>query len=107
MVEKEVGAGGRVYAYAASTRGSTILQAARLDHRLIKGVAEIHREKIGKVMAGVGIPIVTEEEARADATAFLVLPYSYKAEIIAREQGFLRRGGRLIFPLPDLEVVHV
>lgn len=105
LVQDEVDRGGRVYTLAASTRGATILHACGLDKTLIKGASEIHPEKIGKRMAGLDIPIVSEEEARADATAFLVLPYSYRNEIIFRERAFLEKGGSLIFPLPEPEVV--
>jgi len=105
FVEDEVESGGRVYVYGASTRGNVILQAADLDGRLIAGAAEIHEDKIGKKIAGLDIPIVSEEEARKKATAFLVLPYSYKEEFIEREKEFLRLGGKMVFPLPELEIV--
>lgn len=106
LVQEEVERGGRVYTLAASTRGATILHACGLDKTLIRGASEIHPEKIGKRMAGLDIPIVSEEEARRDATAFLVLPYSYRNELIIRERAFLERGGKLIFPLPEPEVVQ-
>lgn len=105
IVREEVEKGGRVYIYGASTRGNTILQVCGLGSQLIKGAAEIHPDKIGKYIAGLNIPIVTEEEARKDATAFLVMPYSYKAEFLERERDFIAKGGKLIFPLPDCEVV--
>ena len=106
FVEEEIERGGRVYVYGASTRGNTILQTAELNHELIAGAAEIHPEKIGKVLVGTGIPIVSEEEARRDATAFLVLPYAYRSEFLAREAKFLADGGRIAFPLPSFEVVQ-
>ena len=105
FVEAAVADGQRVYVYGASTRGNTILQAAGLDGKLISGAAEIHPDKIGKVIAGLNIPIVSEAEARRMAGVFLVLPYSYRKEFVLREQEFLLRGGRLAFPLPKFEVV--
>lgn len=105
FVEAAVADGQRVYVYGASTRGNTILQAAGLDGKLISGAAEIHPDKIGKVIAGLNIPIVSEAEARRMAGVFLVLPYSYRKEFQERERDFLLRGGRLAFPLPKFEVV--
>jgi hypothetical protein len=35
----------------------------------------------------------------------LVLPWHFKDGIIQREREFLERGGRLIFPLPEIEIV--
>ena len=36
---------------------------------------------------------------------FLVLPWHFKDSIIRREQAFLASGGKLIFPLPEIEIV--
>lgn len=96
--------GRRVYVYGASTRGNTILQAAGLDYQHIRGAADVHPDKIGRVMVGTGIPIVTEEEARRQASAFIVLPYSYIQEFLAREADFLRAGGKFVVPLPEVRV---
>ena len=55
-----------------------------------------------------------EEEARLKAEAeakamspdyFLVLPWHFKENILAREQEFLSKGGKFIFPLPEIEIV--
>ncbi|MBI4424885.1 MAG: hypothetical protein HY554_14230, partial [Elusimicrobia bacterium] len=35
----------------------------------------------------------------------LVLPWHFREGIVARETAYLRSGGRLVFPLPRLEVV--
>jgi hypothetical protein len=36
---------------------------------------------------------------------FLVLPWHFKDAIIQREAEFLGSGGRMIFPLPEIEIV--
>jgi hypothetical protein len=36
---------------------------------------------------------------------FLVLPWHFKEGILQREQGFLARGGKFIFPFPEIEIV--
>ena len=35
----------------------------------------------------------------------LVLPWHFKDHFIKREQKFLKDGGKLIFPLPDIEII--
>jgi len=35
----------------------------------------------------------------------LVLPWHFKEGILAREQEFLARGGKMIFPFPEIEIV--
>ena len=36
---------------------------------------------------------------------FLVLPWHFKNGIVRREKEFLQRGGKLIFPFPEIEIV--
>ncbi|MDE2233877.1 MAG: hypothetical protein KGJ90_07290, partial [Patescibacteria group bacterium] len=67
---------------------------------------ERDEKKWGRFTVATHIPIVPEEEARANADIMVVLPWHFKNEIIEREQEFLVRGGELIFPLPELEIVR-
>ncbi|MEW5694282.1 MAG: hypothetical protein AB1765_13435 [Candidatus Hydrogenedentota bacterium] len=36
---------------------------------------------------------------------FMVLPWHFKDNIIEREQNYLNSGGKLVFPLPKLEII--
>jgi hypothetical protein len=92
--------------YGASTKGSTLLQACHLDARVIRQAWERSPEKIGRYVGTSGIPIVTEAEGRANPPdALLVLPWGFRENFVTREQAYLASGGRLIFPLPTVEVV--
>jgi len=91
--------------YGASTKGNTLLQIFRIDRSLIRAAAERNPDKWGKYTVGTWIPIVSEEEARLDANNFLVLPWHFLAEISQRERDFIARGGRLIAPLPEPQLV--
>lgn len=35
----------------------------------------------------------------------LVLPWHFKENILRREQQYLDKGGKLIFPLPEIEII--
>jgi NDP-4-keto-2,6-dideoxyhexose 3-C-methyltransferase len=95
-----------IYVYGASTRGNTLLQYFGLDNRLIKAAVERNPEKWGKKIASVGVPIISEEQARKEMPDYmLVLPWFFKREFLQREKQYLKSGGHLIFPLPKLEVV--
>lgn len=94
-----------VYAYGASTKGNTILQYYGLTNTLIRGAAEKSPEKWGKYTVGTRIPIVPEAEARKMADYFLILPYAFANEFIAREEEWRKRGGKFILPLPTFQVV--
>ncbi len=92
--------------YGASTKGNVILQFCKLSEKNIPFIAEVNKDKFGCYTPGTLIPIISEEEARKmKPDYFMVLPWHFKENIINREKGFLKSGGKLFFPLPSLEVV--
>ena len=106
FIKKQNGLGKLVYLYGASTRGNTLLQYFKLNNKLITKAVERNPEKWGKIIASVGIPIISEEEARKDKPDYmLVLPWFFKEEFLQREKKYLENGGHFIFPLPKLNVI--
>lgn len=105
-VYEELKGGRHVYVYGASTKGNTILQCMGLTREHLPVAADRDPKKHGLVMSAGGVPIVSEEDATLLAHTFLVLPYAFRDEITARLKSF-GWSGRLIFPLPKLEVVDV
>lgn len=106
FIKKEVKEGKTIYVYGASTRGNTLLQYCNLDTGLIKAAVERNPEKWGKKIASVGIPIISEAEARKRKPDYmLVLPWFFKDEFVKREKRYLEKGGHFIFPLPRLLIV--
>ena len=56
---------------------------------------------------GTLIPIISEAQARAmNPDYFMVLPWHFKNNTVARETDYLKSGGKLFFPLPELETVE-
>lgn len=100
------GRGERVWVYGASTRGGTVWQAAGLTAKDLPFVVDRNPDKVGKVMSAIGAPIISEEQARAERPEYLLVgPWWFKDVFIDRERDYLAGGGRLIFPLPHLEIV--
>lgn len=98
--------GKKVFGYGASTKGNVLLQFCGFTPQEIPFIAEVNPDKFGCVTPGTNIPIISEEEARAKRPDyFLVLPWHFKEGIVAREADFLSRGGKMIFPLPEIEIV--
>lgn len=98
--------GKSIWILGASTKGNSLLQWYGLDHTLITGASDRDQNKWGKYTVGTGIPIYSEDYARKQKVDYyLVLPYTFRAEILEREKEFLAKGGRMIFPLPQFEVV--
>lgn len=106
LIKKENKKGKTIYLYGASTRGNTLLQYFGLNNKLIKKAVERNPEKWDKKIASVGIPIISEEQARKDKPDYmLILPWFFKEEFLKRESKYLDQGGHFIFPLPKLKVV--
>jgi len=105
FIRKETLKGKKVYVYGASTKGNTLLQYFGLDYRLIKAAAERNPGKWGKKTVGTMIPIISEEQARAEKPDyFLVLPWHFLEEFREREKAFFQSGGKFIVPLPEFRV---
>lgn len=99
--------GERVLLYGASTRGGTFLQMINAGPGLLPYAVERNPDKVGKVMAATGIPIISEEEMRASPPdALLVSPWFFRDVFVQREAEYLRNGGAMVFPLPRFEVVR-
>ena len=96
----------KVFGYGASTKGNVMLQFCGFSPADLPAIAEINPEKFGSFTPGTHIPIVSEPDARAMAPDyFLVLPWHFKSGIVRREKEFLQRGGKLIFPFPEIEII--
>lgn len=98
--------GKRVQGLGASTKGNVLLQYCGIDSSLLPSIADVNPDKFGCFTPATGIPICSEREALADPPdVFLVLPWHFRKGFIDKLSGFLAGGGRLLFPLPRVELV--
>ena len=101
-------AGATVMGYGASTKGNVLLQFCGFNSADIAAIAEVNPDKFGHVTPGSAIPIVPEAVMREERPDYLVVfPWHFRDNIIEREQEYLRSGGRMIFPLPEIEIVGI
>jgi SAM-dependent methyltransferase len=92
--------------YGASTRGATIWQKAGIDKKTIRYAVERQEGKVGKFFSAIQVPIVSEEQMRISPPDYLLIgPWFLRELFIDREKNFLYSGGKMIFPLPDVEIV--
>lgn len=97
---------GSVYILAASTRGATIWQAAGITEKDCPFAVERNPEKVGRKFSAVGMPIISEEQARKKKpTHMIVGPWFFSKEIVERERKYVEAGGALILPLPQVEII--
>ncbi len=107
LIHKIKDNGELVLGYGASTKGNVILQLCGLTVDDIPYFAEVNPDKFGSYTPGTLIPIISEAKARAmQPDYFLVMPWHFRDNLVQREQDYLKRGGKLIFPLPTLEIVE-
>ena len=96
----------KIFGYGASTKGNVILQYCNINKKHIPYIAEINKFKFGKYTPGTKIKIISEKQAKLKKPDyFLVLPWHFKDSIINREAKFLKSGGKMIFPLPEIEII--
>jgi len=97
--------GKKVLGYGASTKGNVILQYCGITERDIPYIAEVNEDKFGKYTPCTLIPIISEQEAKAmNPDYFLVLPWHFRDNFLRREVDYLKSGGKVIFPLPKIEI---
>lgn len=100
--------GNKIAILAASTRGSSIWQAAGIG-KYVEYAIERNPAKVGKYFSAIGIPIVSEDYARGNKPDYMIVgPWFFAfPEIVRREKDYLDRGGALIIPLPEVEVIRL
>lgn len=98
--------GKKVFGYGASTKGNVLLQFCGFTPADIPCIAEVNPDKFGRFTPGTNIPIVSEEEAKKMKPDYLlVLPWHFKENILQREREYLLGGGKIIMPLPEIEII--
>ena len=98
--------GRSVAGYGAPGKGNTLLNHCGIRSDLLSYTVDRSPVKQGKFLPGTHIPIYAPErlaETRPDY--ILVLPWNLREEI-SRQLDYVRSwGGRLVFPIPALEIV--
>jgi 2-polyprenyl-3-methyl-5-hydroxy-6-metoxy-1,4-benzoquinol methylase len=98
--------GKSVAGYGAPGKGNTLLNHCGIREDLLAYTVDRSPFKQGKFLPGTHIPIFAPERlAETQPDYILVLPWNLKDEI-SRQLEYVRPwGGRLVFPIPTLEIV--
>jgi hypothetical protein len=108
IIEDYIRAGYKIYGLGASTKGNVLLQWCGLNSLTIQCIGDINRKKFGKQTPGSSIDIVSENEildSGNDGVLAIVMPWHFRDGITRSAGEFLAHGGKLLFPLPRIEVV--
>jgi len=98
--------GKTIMGLGASTKGNVLLQYVGIDSTLISKIGEVNPEKFNCFTPGTLIPIITEEEVLSQSPDYLfIVPWHFKETFLVKTQKFRAAGGKLIFPLPKIQIV--
>lgn len=98
--------GKEIFGYGASTKGNVMLQFCKFTDSDISIISEVNSEKFGCFTPGTHIPIVSESDAALRMPDYyLVMPWHFRNNILNREKDYLSKGGKFIFPFPEIEIV--
>jgi hypothetical protein len=97
--------GRSVAGYGAPGKGNTLLNHCGIRADLLSYTVDRSPYKQGKYLPGTHIPIYTPEKlAETKPDYVLVLPWNLREEITEQLKYVRSWGGRLVFPIPALEV---
>jgi len=95
-----------VVGYGASTKGNVILNYCGITNQQVPYICDANPIKKDKFTPGSHIKIISKVRMRKlNPKYLLVLIWSFRTEVISQEENFIKKGGKLIFPLPIFHVV--
>jgi hypothetical protein len=98
--------GKTVVGYGAPGKGNTLLNYCGIRPDLLQYTVDRNPYKHGRFTPGTRIPVLEPERIAADRPDYvLVLPWNLRAELTEQLSYVADWGGRLVFPIPALEVV--
>jgi 2-polyprenyl-3-methyl-5-hydroxy-6-metoxy-1,4-benzoquinol methylase len=100
--------GRSVAGYGAPGKGNTLLNHCGIRSDLLSYTVDRSTFKQGKFLPGTHIPIYAPEHlAETEPDYILVLPWNLREEI-SHQLSYARSwGGKLVFPIPELQVVSM
>src|ERR1700752_862596 len=100
--------GKSVAGYGAPGKGNTLLNHCGIRSDLLSYTVDRSQGKQGKFLPGTHIPIyATERLAETRPDFILVLPWNLREEVSNQLSYVGSWGGKLVFPIPELEVVSM
>lgn len=106
MIDAMVASGARIAAYGAPAKGTILLNYLGIGADTIRYAADRNLVKQGRLIPGAHIPIVHPDQIEQDMPdVLMVLPWNFRDEILRQQAGYLARGGKVLVPIPKLEIV--
>jgi SAM-dependent methyltransferase len=98
--------GAMIAAYGASAKGTTLLNYFGIGKESIDFVVDRSAVKQGLYTPGTHLEIFSPSHlVKKEVSYALLLAWNFTEEIIQQQQEFLKKGGKFIIPLPQVEVI--
>lgn len=106
IISKAKGEGKTVIGYGASGRANTIIQYCGITNQHLDYIVDDAPAKQGLVTPGSHIPIKDNTTIKSTNPDFvLIFAWAFYKEIAAKLDEYLKQGGKLIVPLPEVRMV--
>ncbi|KKW27856.1 MAG: SAM-dependent methyltransferase [Candidatus Kaiserbacteria bacterium GW2011_GWB1_52_6] len=97
--------GKHVAAYGAAAKAVPILNYAGITEKMVDFCVDGLQSKQGLCMPMSHIPIISPEEAKKRTVDYyLLLAWTFRGHIVAKEKDFVARGGKFIMPIGEIEI---
>jgi hypothetical protein len=98
--------GKRIAAYGAPAKGNTLLNYCKIGPEILDFASEKNMLKCGMYTPGMHIPVIPEEQAQASLPDYyLMLPWNFLDELLAKESQYRAGGGKFIVPIPEPRII--
>lgn len=96
----------RVVGYAATSKSTTVINYCGITKDHVEFISDTTPLKQGKFSPGAHIPVRPYEEFKANYPDYaLLFAYNHAKEIMAKEQDFIKSGGKWIMYTPKVQVL--
>ncbi|MER5622860.1 class I SAM-dependent methyltransferase [Streptosporangium sp. NPDC002544] len=100
--------GRTVAGYGAPGKGNTLLNHCGIRPDLLPFTVDRNPYKHGRFTPGTRVPVLPPERLAEERPDYvLVLPWNLREELVEQLSFVHAWGGRLVFPIPNLEIVEV
>jgi len=100
------GRGKRIVGYAASSKGTVVLNYCNIGPEILEYIVDSTPEKQGLFSPGKHIPIVSPEKFRKDNPDYALLgAWNHAQEIMSKEVEFIKMGGKFVVHIPTARII--
>ena len=99
--------GKSIVGYAATSKSTTIMNYCGITTGHLEYISDTTPIKQGKYSPGVHIPVKSHEDFLNNYPDYtLLFAYNHSKEIMAKEQEYMRQGGRWITYVPEVKILN-